>query len=256
MDDTLRHIDFVNNSSLISYNNKEIINERNYDKQIIKFYDRPITKENNSTQLNISDTLRYKDGFKLLLNPSEINNKQKEKQDGSVGKFKFPLYKTKGPDVNITEKGATSINNSEIITPSTIFRSNKKNIYSEIETFKTINNENIFWLENPSVLFESFQIMPKESMNDVERLNGMTRIIIIISAIMFIIKFPGWWIFLIIGLLMVIVMWYIIKGKQELYQKEYLRRPRNPIITPIIRSNYNVVHNINNQRLNLISNPR
>jgi len=124
-----------------------------------------------------------------------------------------------------------------------------------------------FWFEDPSVLFQTFEIMPNQEMTDAERLNAMTRVIIIITAIMFIVKFPLWWMFLVIGIISVIVLWYIIKGRSEEYenyhmrQTEYLRPPRKSIIKPYnppnsSRSNRsNILQTIQSQPINLISIP-
>jgi len=117
------------------------------------------------------------------------------------------------------------------------------------------------WIEDPTVLFQTLDIMPDANMTNAERLNAMTRVIIIITAIMFILKFPVWWLFLGLGLIVVIIIWYIIKGREQVYlrqQREYLRKPRRRIITPLnkIISPANIYESdINNQRLNIISIP-
>lgn len=133
-----------------------------------------------------------------------------------------------------------------------------------------------FWFEDPSALFQTFDIIPTNNMTDAERLNAMTRVIIIIAAIMFVVKFPAWWMFLIIGIIVVIILWYIIKSREQIYadhmrrQTEYLRRPTggkksiirpiNTIIHPInlskqAHSSYpnHIVHSVQNQSLKLIS---
>jgi hypothetical protein len=118
-----------------------------------------------------------------------------------------------------------------------------------------------FWLENPSLLFESLVILPHPDMNDAERLNAMTRMIIIIAAIMFIIKFQGWLTFLVIGMLIVIIMWYIVKGRPDdknyhRKQREYIRQPRRSIIQPIKSTpDLNANTSVKNYPLKLISIP-
>ena len=54
--------------------------------------------------------------------------------------------------------------------------------YTKIPKRPTIYTPLTFWLEDPSVLFQSFDIIPHSDMSDVERLNAMTRMIIIITA--------------------------------------------------------------------------
>lgn len=96
-----------------------------------------------------------------------------------------------------------------------------------------------FWIHDPNVLFSTFEVIPTDRMNNAERLNAMTRIIVIISAIMFLIKFALWWLFLLLGIMIVIIFWYLIQGKYILYknstqyQREYLRQPQKPILKPI-----------------------
>jgi len=115
----------------------------------------------------------------------------------------------------------------------------------EIRKVEIQDNQPTFWFENPATLLQTFDVLPRPEMNDAERLNAMTRVIIIISAIMFLIKFQLWWLFLTLGLLVVVALWQLVKGRENLYLKsihrrrEYLRRPRsiiksvNPVIHPI-----------------------
>ena len=104
----------------------------------------------------------------------------------------------------------------------------------------------VFWIMDPSVLFQTFEIYPNDAMNDAARFNAMTRVIIIIAAIMFAVGFQFWWLFLVLGLLVVIVLWWVTKEREQMYnmamrkQREYLRhpdsrlqQPRRQIIRPI-----------------------
>lgn len=130
-----------------------------------------------------------------------------------------------------------------------------------------------FWFEDPKSLIKTLDTVPNDNMSDAERLNAMTRMIIIITAVMFVIKFPLWWLFLGLGLMVVVIFWYIIKGYEEIYanqvrkQREYLRprresivRPLNSIIRPIKRelnTDNSPFSKINNMRsLNIISRKR
>lgn len=115
-----------------------------------------------------------------------------------------------------------------------------------------------FWIEDPSCLIQTLDIVPNAEMTNIERLNAMTRVIIVISAIMFILKFPLWWLFLGLGIIVVVVLWYIIKERENFYgrkQREYIRKPRKKIIEPIDPTN-NVnspINDVNNQQLNIVS---
>jgi hypothetical protein len=139
------------------------------------------------------------------------------------------------------------INLGEITTPTTRMKFEDElsveNIANEMDNMSSQKTPNIgFWFEDMSSLFKTIDIIPNETMTDAERLNAMTRVVILISAIMFILKVPIWWFFLSMGLLVTVVLWYIMKGREHEYirrQKEYLRPPRcskNPkrsIITPV-----------------------
>lgn len=65
-----------------------------------------------------------------------------------------------------------------------------------------------FWLNNPSSLFSSFNLFPDISMSIPEILNCVTRLILLISLLLFLFKVPYWYLFPIIGLLLIIVLYY------------------------------------------------
>lgn len=151
---------------------------------------------------------------------------------------------------------------------------NQRTVTKRKENVRSIYMPVKFWIEDPVSLFQTFDIVPNPEMTDAERLNAMTRVIIVITAIMFVLKFPIWWLFLGIGLIVVIIMWYIIKERERVYAKnarasdrrrEYLRRPRRRIITPISNistsvepRNSNIIRptiNVNSQQLRIISIP-
>jgi hypothetical protein len=118
-------------------------------------------------------------------------------------------------------------------------RSDGRHFKHSEERRKSAHDPAKFWFEDPKSLIKTFDAVPNDNMNDAERLNAMTRMIIIITAVMFVVKFPLWWLFLALGLLVVIIFWYIIKGYEEIYanqvkkQREYLRPPRGSIVRPL-----------------------
>jgi hypothetical protein len=65
-----------------------------------------------------------------------------------------------------------------------------------------------FWLEDFGILFRNSTILPNAGMSTVERLNTLTRLVILISIILLLLKWKGWWMFLIFGLLIIIMMYY------------------------------------------------
>ncbi len=78
-----------------------------------------------------------------------------------------------------------------------------------------------FWLEDPTVLFRNFQILPTIMMTQTERLNALTRLIIIITILLFLLKISYWFIFLFLGITIVIGLYHHSqqiqneKGKKE-----------------------------------------
>lgn len=116
--------------------------------------------------------------------------------------------------------------------------------WNEIIESPKITNPSTFWFDNPNYLFQTFDILPQADMTDAERLNAMTRVIIVISAIMFLVQFQLWWLFLSLGLIVVIALWQLVKDRETIYlkslrhQREYLRpraiiKPINSISHPI-----------------------
>ena len=98
-----------------------------------------------------------------------------------------------------------------------------------------------FWLENPISLFQDLDILPNPTMTNDEKLNALTRAIIIISAIMFAFRFPTWWLFLFVGILVVIVIWYMTKDiNRDLKKSKPLKQTNHSkrrIITPLTSTN-------------------
>lgn len=64
-----------------------------------------------------------------------------------------------------------------------------------------------FWLENLSSLFQVHDLIPNTYADVNDRLNAMMCMILILSSILFICKFPLWWVFLIFGILSNIIIW-------------------------------------------------
>ncbi len=108
-------------------------------------------------------------------------------------------------------------------------------VWSDILNDQTeYSTPSTFWIDNPAILFQSAEIIPHDAMNNAERLNAMTRIVIIISILMFLYNFPFWWLFLGLSIIFIIIYWFFMQEREKTYKrKEFLRTPRNPIIQPI-----------------------
>lgn len=186
---------------------------------------------------------------------SPINNTNKEYP---FERGKFPPYRGNLPSNNSTVRlGQTEDKHELSFTPSFVdpewnkyMNVNKISNRQSRPPYTSIN----FWFENPSELFSTFDLIPNADMNNAERLNAMTRVIIIISAIMFAFKFPVWWIFLGLGMIIIIILWYIIKGQEELYADQ-IRRQREYLRKPILRPVNNIIHPINSKRYSVNNQP-
>jgi hypothetical protein len=87
-----------------------------------------------------------------------------------------------------------------------------------------------FWIHDPRVLFQTFELISTDNMSSSERLNALTRSIIIISIILFTVRFPLWWLILLLGLIIVVILW--------MWEQYYLNRPpcrRPPIIQKVTK---------------------
>ena len=64
-----------------------------------------------------------------------------------------------------------------------------------------------FWLDDFHCLFKNISLFPEKSQNEAERLNSMTWIIIIVSLVLWGFRVRYWWLFLIIGLILVFILY-------------------------------------------------
>lgn len=70
------------------------------------------------------------------------------------------------------------------------------------------SNKTKFWLENPCKLISSFAIFPSETMTKAEKLNALTRLAIIIAAVMYFMKYEHTVTFFVIAVLVIIALNY------------------------------------------------
>lgn len=71
-----------------------------------------------------------------------------------------------------------------------------------------LSNER-FWLEEPISLFRSATLIPQCGMTTAVRLNALTRLILLITLILYLFCVGQWWLFLLLGLLLVIVLYFL-----------------------------------------------
>ena len=63
-----------------------------------------------------------------------------------------------------------------------------------------------FWIYNPSKLFSSLSIIPSKDMNIGDRLNALTRLIILLTLIFYILGFEQWYTIIIIGIIILFII--------------------------------------------------
>lgn len=71
------------------------------------------------------------------------------------------------------------------------------------------------WLENPLNLFCDYRLIPKEKESIEKNMNSITRLVIIICLILFLVGFKHTILFLLISLLMIIILYYM----QRMYKQ-------------------------------------
>jgi uncharacterized membrane protein len=75
-----------------------------------------------------------------------------------------------------------------------------------------------FWIEDPGILVGDLTFLPDCEMSENGRLNAMTRLIIMISLVMFFFKVKSWYVFLICGLGLVILLYYGSLSREKMNQ--------------------------------------
>lgn len=65
-----------------------------------------------------------------------------------------------------------------------------------------------FWVEDPCILFRELAIFPAKDMTKPEKLNALTRLVIISAIVMYYMKYENWFPFLTLSILLIIVFNY------------------------------------------------
>jgi len=79
------------------------------------------------------------------------------------------------------------------------------------------SKNNKFWVEDPCILFGDMVFFPTQNMTKGEKLNALTRLAIVISIIMYFMKFEHWFTFLTLSILIIIILNY--SGNSEDFKK-------------------------------------
>jgi hypothetical protein len=77
-----------------------------------------------------------------------------------------------------------------------------------------------FWVEEPCVLLSQPSLFPSSDMSKTEKLNALTRLVVIITIIMYFMKYEHWSLFLILGVVILIILNYCNGDKSEEVSRE------------------------------------
>lgn len=83
-----------------------------------------------------------------------------------------------------------------------------------------------FWTEEPCALFDELSFIPTKSMSRAEKLNALTRLILIVALIMYFMKYKQWLTFLVIGVVVIIVLNYT---QKEGFKKNTLSKEKEHV---------------------------
>ena len=76
-------------------------------------------------------------------------------------------------------------------------------------------DQNKFWIEDPCVLVTDFNIIPNATLSLNEKLNALTRLILLTSAGMYAMEYKYWATFLVVGILIVLVIKVLGNNQRE-----------------------------------------
>ncbi len=110
------------------------------------------------------------------------------------------------------------------------------------------------WFENPSVLFQNWNLIPQVHMDNTERLNTYTRLLLSMTLVLYALKLPVWWMFLILGIFVIIVIWTILQYAERhhnLQNQNMEMHFREPIIRPYLEPILRPQFTVSDQPLNL-----
>ena len=85
-----------------------------------------------------------------------------------------------------------------------------------------------FWLEHPSVLFREIKLLPKHDMNLEQQMNCITRLVIFVFLILYLINYQQSILFFILSIIFIIILYYLQKSKMsttENYQPSQTQQP-------------------------------
>ena len=96
-----------------------------------------------------------------------------------------------------------------------------------------------FWLEDPKYLFSILKIIPKENMSLESQMNSLTRLVVCVFLILYLIGYKQSFLFLLLSLFFIIILYYLQKAKMT--TRENFLDTTSKVSTPI--NNINIKTN-------------
>jgi len=82
-------------------------------------------------------------------------------------------------------------------------------------------NKNKLWLENPLNLVCDYSVIPLEGMSYSEQMNAITRLVLLVFLVLFLVGFKDSFFFLILSLLFIIILYYLQRKQMERTSENY-----------------------------------
>ena len=72
-----------------------------------------------------------------------------------------------------------------------------------------------FWLEHPTILFREIKFLPKHDMNLEQQMNCITRLVVFVFLILYLVNYQQSILFLILSIIFIIILYYLQKSKMS-----------------------------------------
>jgi len=63
-----------------------------------------------------------------------------------------------------------------------------------------------FWLDKPEILLSKFEVIPRQTMTNSERLNALTRLLLIITGVMYLMEMENYKVVFVLGIILILVL--------------------------------------------------
>lgn len=75
-----------------------------------------------------------------------------------------------------------------------------------------------FWLEDPKYLFSILKIIPKDDMTLESQMNCLSRLVLLVSLILYLVNYKQTFLFMLLSLFFIIILYYLQKSKMTIHE--------------------------------------